>query len=730
VLIAHSKNSKGIVHHLADHLIHTAKLAEQFATFTNYSYTSRLALLLGLHHDIGKAAPPVQEYLHQLTTTKHTHSGAGGKYLFNIGGRGLIQYILSHPIVAHHTGLVSRADWLRRIDLDKAKKQATLTQDEQVAISRVKWSSPLEKEELLAIESAILEDFPHPEGDDAWRFGVLIRMIFSALVDADYLDTESHFRPDQTKQRGNVPFTDVLKHANLQVSKDAKGTEKINILRAEMYDTIISQVDQPVGIYSLSIPTGGGKTRTALKFALDHARANGLSRIITAIPYTSIIEQTADEYRNWMPPHMVLEHHHLADYTDKNISESPTDHRLATENWELPVIVTTHVQLFNTLFGHRTSTLRKLHNIANSVIIIDETQMLPINALPIITPLLYELSTAYNITFVLSTATQPALAYYGVNATPLIQDAQAKQYQEAFRRASIEYTEKHTVDTFMSMVNNVPKALVIVNTKQTAKELYELVDKTMYGENVFVLTTNLYSSHRSRIIKKIKGLDDDQPCLVIATQLVEAGVDIDFPIVYREIAPLERIIQAAGRSNRNGILDEGKCYVFELEGKSPLVEERDSTYLTLQLLHTHTEKIRTQSPEIVEKYYMQLYKTRDQNLHSDQYRMATQAMKESWDYPIVSKLMAFINEDERDIHVIITTSDDQDEQREIDMIIEQVRKTGTVTREQRRKLGRYMVTVREGKQLLPILPLVDGLDMMIWGGEYDAVTGVVLNGTR
>jgi CRISPR-associated endonuclease/helicase Cas3 len=396
-------------------------------------------------------------------------------------------------------------------------------------------------------------------------------------VDADFLDTEQFMNPEKAQARRAEWDLSVLKgqfDAYMERKIQVCETSDVNHWRKAILRDCRKAGREIPGIYTLTVPTGGGKTLSAMAFGLEHAVKYSKQRIIVAIPYTSIIEQTAEQYRDIFGE-AVLEHHSNLD-PDKAEKENVRS-RLAAENWDSPIIVTTNVQLFESLFAARTSRSRKLHNLVNSVIIIDEAQLLPPDYLQPILDMLRLLTEHYGVTLVLSTATQPALGSVKDNfGRTLLRglDARREIISDVDGLFSVLSRVDVTVPADMSSrsswedvaeeLSSHSGVLVIVNSRKDARELYRLMP-----EGTIHLSAQMCGEHRSRVIAGIKQrLKEGKPVRAISTQLVEAGVDLDFPVVYRALAGLDSIAQAAGRCNREGKLARGKVVVF-VPPKSP-----------------------------------------------------------------------------------------------------------------------------------------------------------------
>lgn len=353
------------------------------------------------------------------------------------------------------------------------------------------------------------------------------------------------------------------------LEKNAPAT-KVNAIRAEVQNACRKAGSLPQGIYSLTVPTGGGKTLSSLLWAMEHAMSHNLKRIIIAIPYTSIVTQTADKLREIFGPDNVVEHHSYVDF-DKMPDDKRRKVRLATENWEAPIIVTTNVQLFESLYSNKTSRCRKLHNIAKSVLILDEVQTLPAENLQPIIDILGSLSKFMGASILFTTATQPAFTgtigsglakFEGLESKEIIGDID-RLFKEMRRVKIVFETEPFSFDALAQQISKAEQVLCVVNTRREAQQIYTaLTDKS----NTFHLSRMMCQQHISDEIISVKNrLKNGEPVKVVSTQLIEAGVDIDFPVVWREMAGLDSIAQAAGRCNREGKMEQGLVHVFELE---------------------------------------------------------------------------------------------------------------------------------------------------------------------
>ena len=532
------------------HLKGTGELAETFAAEFGAAANGKLC---GLAHDIGKYSDEFQ--LRLRGGKKVDHATAGAIECFKI--KAAFEAVC---VIGHHSGLPN----VGHKDADTTESQTFFGRKlraEQGGIPdyRKNWNGHI----------ALPQDYFRPSGR-GFATAFYIRMLYSCLVDADYIDTETFMNGDAG--RGNYePLSALCDKLTAYISKWNNPTREIDILRQKILNSCIEKASAPRGIFSLTVPTGGGKTVASMAFALNHAVANSMKRIIYVIPYTSIIEQNAKVFRDILGQENVVEHHSQVSHElSEDADELEYRSALATENWDAPVIVTTAVQFFESLYANRSSKCRKLHNIANSVIIFDEAQMIPsINLRPCVAAIA-ELVRAYNATAVLCTATQPAidemLLEYSKKESVVELCPDVDGMFEKFRRTSFEKEGRLTTDELVSRLESQQQVLCIVNTRKFAQEVYEALP----SEGRFHLSTLMCPVHRKQKLDEIRErLKSGKTCRVVSTSLIEAGVDVDFPRVFREMAGLDSILQAAGRCNREGkrSAESSIVTVFESENK-------------------------------------------------------------------------------------------------------------------------------------------------------------------
>ena len=558
---------------------HLNKVAHLAATFAanmfppgeNRESARQWGYLSGLWHDLGKFAPKWQKHLTTKSDPhaddvvgKEDHSTAGAQFSEEtVPHLGLL---LSYPIAGHHAGLANGID-ASNSSLDK--RLTKIVSDTSQAPTDVLGANPKLPLPPCGFQSG-------------HSLGFFVRMLFSALVDADFLATESFMSPLNTlvrpPQEPAVSFVDLEACLSSRLQRFGPPKSPVNRARADILSHCLDKAEQRPGIFSLAVPTGGGKTLASLAFALKHARQHDLRRIIYVIPFTSIIEQNAAVFREVfaaLGDDIVLEHH---SNLDPDADHQTSTSRLSAENWDARIIVTTNVQFFESLHANRTSRCRKLHRIARSVVIFDEVQTLPT---PFLLPCLRaieELTRSYGTTAVLCSATQPAIEKNesfpdGLRDVLEIIPEPASLYQN-LRRVTAEHLGKPLSNPeIIDLLQHHPQVLCIVNTRRQARELFELLPD---DGSRFHLSALMCPEHRTARLEEIKSrLQANRPIRLISTQLIEAGVDIDFPVVFRALAGLDSIAQAAGRCDREGKLTAeqgapaGKIFIFEPDQLAP-----------------------------------------------------------------------------------------------------------------------------------------------------------------
>lgn len=650
------------------HLEGTARLASEFAEVFG---EAQMGQLLGLAHDIGKYTAGFQKRLNGGPKVDHSSAGA-----FEVMKQQ--QFQASFCISGHHGGIPNgggRGDtgeqgtWMGRL----AKVQAGGVEEYE------EFRKEIEFPQIPLCQM---------NGKNIAAECFFIRMLFSCLVDADYLDTERFMdgRDNDQKKSGWANLAD-MEELDKRLQKHISGwfppQNELNKLRCEILAACITKgKEESPGLFNLTVPTGGGKTVASLAFALRHAREYRKKRIIYVIPYTSIIEQTAEVFRNILGEENVLEHHSGVVYEDAGGISAETIRKIkATENWDMPVIVTTAVQFFESLYSNKPSKCRKLHNIADSVIIFDEAQMMPI---PYLRPCVHgiaQLVEKYKVSAVLCTATQPALenifkkylSKYSIKE--LCPEAVRKN--DIFRRVTFRKAGKITWEELGEMLEEQQQVLCIVNSRKNANQIYQILE----GEGTFHLSTLMYPEHRRKVLGEIrKRLATGEVCKVIATSLIEAGVDVDFPAVFREEAGLDSILQAAGRCNREGKWSntESIVTIFQAESRPPQLFAIPIGAARSVL--SHREDIA--SEEAIHEFFTELL-----DLKGEDAQDKKQILKrmESGDFPFKSIAEEFklIENDVKTIYI----------SREENKILISRLRQGERTKELFRELGQYGVSV-------------------------------------
>jgi len=545
-----------------EHCLGVSEFAEKFASEFQMGMWGKA---MGLLHDKGKERIPFQNYIKQVTEydieapyhgEEKSHAYVGTLLSKKIYGP--LGDLMANQIAGHHAGLYD-TDELNNVILKKSIPDE-IRQDE----------------EKLSLPTDILRTY-QPE-----QLHHLYRMLFSCLVDADYLDTERFMNPESFASRENRTTMQELKamlQKKLDEFKNAPDTD-VNRIRKQVQDECLKASDLPQGFFSLTVPTGGGKTISSIVWAINHSIKNGKKRIIIAIPYTSIIVQTAAVLKSIFGENNVLEHHSNADFEQCKDSQLRHQMKLATENWDYPIVVTTNVQLFESMFSNKPSVCRKLHNICNSILILDEVQTLPTDFLQPIVDSLKCYQKHFGVSVLFTTASQPILSgkIEGCSPKDYVNGIEGEIHEiipttmklhDSLRRVKLEINDDgKTYDEISQELVKHEKVLCIVNTRRDAKELCDRLS----DECTLHLSRMMCPAHIRKTIEDIKtSLSDGVPKIrVISTQLIEAGVDIDFPVVYRQEAGLDSILQAAGRCNREGKLDICTTHVFSLSKERPL----------------------------------------------------------------------------------------------------------------------------------------------------------------
>ena len=563
-----------------------------------------MARVAGLLHDLGKYTLEFQSRLEGGARVDHSTWGARIVKEFYPQAFALLAY----GIAGHHAGLANGKNGTDRTSLED-RLGANLP--ELLSHWQRELSLP-DKAELKLPTS-----FKPQRERIIFQQTVLARMIFSCLVDADFIDTDDYYRRLEgrvSRQQKKQPSLEQLRERLDITLAGFKADKEINKLRANILVHVRDKATEAPGLFSLTVPTGGGKTLASLAFALDHAILHGLTRVIYVIPFTSIVEQNAQVFRDAfgdLGEDSVLEHHSAFIEDPKTAWESKDKRRLAMENWDVPVIVTTAVQFFESLFADRPSRCRKLHHVANSVVILDEAQTMPLKFLRPCVAMIDELALNYRSSIVLCTATQPALLKQdgfrdGLNDVRELAPEPLKLY-EKLRRVKVRHIGTKSDEELAGEIAKREQVLCIVNNRRHAHALYKSICERAGAAH---LTTLMYAKHRRQVLASVRErLKDGEPVRLISTSLIEAGVDVDFHTVMRAEAGLDSIAQAAGRCNREGKreLQNSETLIFATanEDWSPPPELKQYAQVFRSVLRRHLGDLL--APEALRAYFQELY---------------------------------------------------------------------------------------------------------------------------
>lgn len=650
---------------LLDHLRQVARLAEEFAPTPEMKEAARQC---GLLHDIGKYSGDFQKYLLGQKHGRVDHSTAGAQLLAKNGN--LTSTMEAFCIAGHHAGL---PDLGTNADLPGENTFAARLKKAVPDCSS--WRQELKVPvQVQGIEQGI-QDFQIQGKMDFIGCSLWLRMLYSCLVDGDFLDTEDYMQGEAVKRGGFASLEQL--HDRFFSALQEKGffhpQNNLNRKRCEILQRCIQMgKNQEDRIYTLTVPTGGGKTISAFAWALEKARSCGKKHIIYVIPYTSIIEQTADILRSYLGEENVIEHHSQVEYEDTD--EKMDTRRLATENWDAPVIVTTNVQFFESLFANRSSRCRKLHNMANSVLLFDEAQMFPVNYMTPVLRSLEALVRHFSCSALLCSATQPRLERFLQEKPQELMEDIPGLYR-FFKRTQLVNDGLLSYEQVAEAMDGQPQSLCICLTKGEARE----ISSRIQGEHLY-LSTNLCPAHRQQVIRNMKEkLKKGEPCRVVSTSIISVGVDIDFPVVYVEENGVDALIQGAGRCNREGKhkAADSLVHVFATENSQKsrfLKQERQSTQLVAQKFQDLA------APEAIANYFDWLYRAKNGIL--DEKEIVNLSGKGA--YATIGQQFQLIEDHTR--NVLIPWNEEAQE------IVRQLQ-CGIRTRKLLRKAGRYMVSV-------------------------------------
>lgn len=627
---------------LSRHLRRTSALAGMFAAVFSARDWGRSA---GILHDAGKYRAAFQHRI-RGSSLRAEHASIGAllatRHFPKTTG-----LLLAYATAGHHTGLPNGGD-AGDADLDARLKQAK------------EWEAdmPSTFPEIFVIPSvlglpAAMRKLPMER--QSFALHLFARMVFSALCDADFLCTEAFYDPRKTHLRRGKSALAKMERA-LEAHLRQKSHAARQRVRSDKERTILDARDAigdacrasatgTPGVYALAVPTGGGKTLASLAFALAHARIHGLRRVIYVIPYTSIIEQTAQAFRDAFGPDLadaVLEHHSAAVAPENDEPIGPEKRKLAAENWDHPLIVTTTVQFFESLFAAHPAQCRKLHNIAGSVIVLDEVQTLPAPLLQPCVAALEQLASIYGCTVLLCSATQPNLAHPALTwplpqARPIIDDVPG--LFAIFERCRAEFAGTLTDADLIARLRAEPQVLCIVDQRAHAADLFAALKRA----DAFHLSAAMCPSHRRTVLDEVKHrLSAGKPCRLVATTVVEAGVDVSFPVVFRAVAGIDSLMQAAGRCNRNGEGPIGRFVVFESERPLWLAELRRRRELARPLLSLGADPL---AHDTVARYFDDLFAVSNLDQPGIMAMCAERARDVIWPFRKIAETFRVIDQD-------------------------------------------------------------------------------------
>lgn len=698
---AHSENNEGKKHGLAEHLKQTALLAESFSCEQRYK---DLFKMTGMLHDFGKYQPDFQAYL--------VNGGKRGSVPHASWGAGLArsQRMIEASIVidGHHKGLPDNAAW--KADTEPYIRGEIQNFDRVKDLFNEEMGGEFEKK----IDKIVFRDSFQRES--------VIRYLFSVLTDADWLSTEKHFNRNVSELRSNASLSidEMLERLEGELLK--KSTEgEINRLRNEAREEVLLKAELPQGFYSLSLPTGMGKTLTSIAWALRHAKQHHLKRIIVVLPYINIIDQTAQVLKDVFGEELVLEHHTSFNEGqpdgNEDYSVSQKRKQIACENWDFPIVVTTTVQFFESLFSNKPSKCRKIHNIAESVVIFDEIQALPKEVILPTIQMLKDTQMMMKISYLFCTATQPAfekrLRFDGIESiNPLIADPSVL-YEKTKR---VEYSrirdlEPVDCETLLELVKGKDcSALVIFNTKKDALGFFNALGSGEIGRKLYHLSTSMCPMHRKSVINNVRhDLHKKKKILLIATQLIEAGVDFDFPCVFRAMAPLESIIQSAGRCNREGKMNGyGDVFLFKLKDSGM----PDPTYAACAG-HAEAFLDRLHGHEVFNEYYAQVV-----NLYIDPDKYHINEARKKFNFETVNDGYRIIRNQTEGLYIYNYGKESRE-------LLHTLEHKEFLSRDDYRKMQRYTVQVYN-RFLIQNSAMYKMMSQgfLVWYGNYDKETGI------
>lgn len=728
-------------HGLKEHLRGTAELARQFsAPFGG----GEVAYWLGALHDVGKAGCVWQDKLKAVAGTDLPvgidHKTLGTRIAHE---RGLAGFAVA--IFGHHGGLIDVA----RLNAEIRKRLNGYADTIASAEDQLPGLLP-------DLPESFREMIPVSWRADRYVGEMALRLCYSALVDADSLDTSAHFRGLRAPHvRGDADFSHLSQVFDRRRGEMLAGrvAAPVDALREQVYAECLAAAEQPPGVFRLGAPTGAGKTLASAGFALRHAAKYSKRRIIVAVPLLTITEQNAAVYRRMLDEDgadpVVLEHHSHANFDDPHVGRWA---RLAAENWDAPFVVTTFVRLFESLYGRRPSAMRRVHRLAGSVIVLDEVQALPHRMLAPILDALRLLVKHFGVTVMLSSATQPSFwalkEFSELPSTDLVVDTPRLVDQLRRVRFKWQISPQPTLADIAGQAAAAAAALVVVNTTADAKTVFDYWRDTQPADVGWHLSTRMCPHHRQRVLKQVRRrLDLGERVLLVSTQLIEAGVDVDFPVVLRALAPADSLLQAAGRANREGQLPSGQVVIF-----SPVDGHQPPTYKTTvgcTKRHFGPGKADPDDIDVLPRYYQDLYDTL--NLADGQHvGQKIQQARQRWEFQTVAEgpiidattkkrdpRLAFRIIDDEGISVVTPqAAETLQRQQELERLAEELRHSPVPDLAKLRQLQPYTTNVHPSvlrtagvsALMRPIIGTEVRRGALVeWIGEYDHDTGIDLD---
>ncbi len=698
-------------HLLSSHLESTAGIAASFAHSEEYAKIFKIA---GLLHDLGKYQQAFQKYLKEggrRGSVPHASWGAAYSLMLN-------NQETAFAIDGHHKGLPDKSDaqtnlqQFRSGDVPEFKKVTEVFRDDndieenQLKITTPSFKSILERE-------------------------MFVRYMFSSLTDADWLNTENACNPELASKREHITLNhDELIEKIEKFIQDKPKEGELNVLRNKAREFALTRASMPVGFFSMNLPTGMGKTLASISWALAHAKFNELKRIIIVLPFINIIDQTAGILKDILGNDSVLEHHSGIG-EDLSLTEDEYGpgyrKRLACENWDYPIIVTTTVQFFESIFSNKPSKCRKIHNIAESVVIFDEVQSLPKDVIIPTLTMLSNMLIVMKTSFLFCTATLPAFekreSFNGIESITSVVENPDELFQKA-RRVKYISVNNFAPANFNEIMNLAEEqccsVLSVFNTKKKALEFYNYALGSMSWLKRYHLSTGMCPVHRKQVIRNIRDdLREKKLILVSSTQLIEAGVDFDFPCVIREIAPLESVIQSAGRCNREGLLSEyGKVFLFRLiDDGMPNKQYRTASGFALDMINENPDGLYDHS--FYHEYYKKLV-----GLFIDGDARRINSSREGFNFKTVGELYRIIDRATRGLFIYNYSDGSR-------RFADKIQMKQFLSRDDFRKMQGYTVQVYENfifNNMESIVETQNGV--LIWYGGYDEECGISVDAPR